>query len=129
MIKSSLVGGEESGESGKESVYPYGIFDKVDAIASDGVEDVENIIMDNREKCKQTESANKPKGRRRRAKKNDNDKDEGQDQDIEVIKDDLSVPEIRKLFTEDHLFKFGTPNPDSKLTDVPCGGAELYFTA
>ena len=108
-------------------MYPYGIFDKVDA--SDGVEDVEKIIMDNREKCKQTESANKPMGRRRRAKKNDNDKVEGQDQDFEVIKDDLSVPEIRKLFTEDHLFKFGTPNPDSKLTDVPCGSAELYFTA
>jgi len=99
-------------------VYPYNIFDKVEEEES---ENVEEIIMGNRKKFKPSDSE-KPTGGRRRIKRKDTNNNNSHRQDFEVIKDDLDIPEVRKLFTDDHLFKFGTPNPELPLTDVPCGG-------
>lgn len=72
-------------------------------------------------------------GRRRRGRRNPRlDPDSGQsnlsDPEYDVIKDDLSNPDIRVQFTEDHLFKYGTPDPASAPTGVPCVGcgAELH---
>jgi len=42
--------------------------------------------------------------------------------EADVIGNDFLNPNIRKVFSEDYLIKHGTPNPEMKPTDVPCGG-------
>ena len=50
--------------------------------------------------------------------------------DYDVIRNDLANPELREQFSEDHLFKFGTPNPSLQPSKIPCGGcgATLHST-
>jgi len=63
------------------------------------------------------------RGRLRRGRRNAAEiHAEESSQDFEHIKDDLKNPEIRQQFNDDHLFKFGTANPDVAPTGIPCGG-------
>jgi hypothetical protein len=40
----------------------------------------------------------------------------------DVIPDSLNLAGVRELFSEDHLFKHGTPDPSEPGSRVPCGG-------
>ena len=49
--------------------------------------------------------------------------------EFDVIGNDFLNPEIRKVFSEDHLFKYGTPNPEMKRTGIACGGCGAELNA
>jgi len=62
------------------------------------------------------------RGRTRQSEETTNTYEQFSEEDYDVIKDDLSDPDIHKQFSDDHLFKHGTPNPEIPATNIPCGG-------
>jgi hypothetical protein len=49
--------------------------------------------------------------------------------EYESIRRDPELEEIRQTFTEDHQFKYGTPNPSLPPTKVACGGCGALLHA
>lgn len=49
--------------------------------------------------------------------------------EYESLRRDLESEEIRQAFTEDHQFKYGTPNPSLPPTEVACGGCGAILHA
>ena len=64
------------------------------------------------------------RGRRKRSRgKAEPEVDAGkEDPEYDIIPDSLHVANVREMFTEDHLFKHGTPDPSAAGTKQPCGG-------
>ena len=49
------------------------------------------------------------------------------EQGFEVIPDSLNTDGVRQLFSEDHLYKHGTADPDIAGTRSPCGGCGAHL--
>ena len=66
---------------------------------------------------------NEPKGRRRKRGLKAKTLEITNDiVDHDVIEDSLHTDGVRQHFSEDHLYKHGTPDPSHPDTGVPCGG-------
>ena len=78
------------------------------------------------------ESAERPAGRRRRIRRRDKitaateadteDTSASSPEHEAIHLPDIESEDIRRAFSDDHLFKYGTPNPSLPGTEVPCGG-------
>ena len=122
-------------------VFPYGIYDPIDGHDHDmQMKGDNNNVSEERSVNDESENIEKyRRGRGRRSRKGDREENfqrsedaAAEEVDFDSIKDSEHSQEIRQLFTEDHLFKFGTADPGmvGASTGVPCGGcgAPLHCT-
>ena len=145
-----ISGKLEPGNVSLPPVFPYGMYDPVDFNESESEtrNKVESSVSNesesdtlNMEESSVSDEDDSRKQRRRgrgrrqkiREERSDNDPVEDQEKvDYDTINDRGHSKEIRQLFTEDHLFKYGTANPDlpGARTEIPCGGcgAPLHCT-
>jgi hypothetical protein len=75
------------------------------------------------------DSTERPAGRRQRQRRRENDADKTSfsEQEYEAIRPGLESEDIKRAFSEDHLFKYGTPDPSLPASDVACGGCGAYL--
>ena len=124
-VVEEISGHLESGQS-SPPVFPYAQYHQV---TSDEAED--EMKADNNE----SKTHRRGRGRRGRRSVNNNTAETTESDsnnakvEFDTINDSGHSDEIRELFTEDHLFKFGTANPEAagSSTDVPCGGCGAHL--
>ena len=119
-VEDELSGHLEAGQT----VFPYAQYDPVNS--EEISENIDNIEQG-------SDQSKRGRGRRGRRKVTTEAPEETSDGDPKVefdnINDSEHSQEIRQLFTEDHLFKYGTANPDApgSSTNIPCGGCGAHL--
>jgi len=118
---------DENIEQQKGKQYPYSVYQNLnDTMIPPKLSQIESgsefLTLDN------TESVPRGRGRGRRrgfrnSRKESSDSEPLQSiPEADVIGNDFLNPNIRKVFSEDYLIKYGTPNPEIEPTNIPCGG-------
>ena len=128
-VLEEVAGELESGSENSSTIYPYAIYNKIKEESSNDISDESNQeekINSNRR------SRRGRRGRVRQAefvKKEDIPEETLDRSSFEKICDEAHSDEIREVFTEDHLFKYGTARPDmaGARTDTPCGGCGAHL--
>ena len=133
-VVAEISGELESGHTSLPPVYPYGMYDPIDSRESESSEENCKNNMDSSDSALAGTRQRRGRGRRQtnRKERNDSGRSDQEHFVYDTIDDRGHSKEIRQLFTEDHLFKYGTANPDlpGAKTDIPCGGcgAPLHCT-
>lgn len=117
---------------GSENVFPYAVYDRVNNV--DDKENNENLNDLNTLTEPFLSATCESDTRRGRRKQKTRSKTippvEASDRlEFENITDPAHSTELRSVFTEDHLFKYGTANPNIKnsKTNIPCGGCGAHL--
>lgn len=120
--REEVAGELEAGQESIPPVFPYGVYDSIE---NDTIEDKNPDMNDD-------PNLNRSGRRRRKRPVNEEAKIEENNVnnvDYDTIDDSGHSQDIRQLFTEDHLFKFGTADPGyhGAKTDIPCGGCGAHL--
>ena len=135
-VQGEVVGQLEGKQEKIETVYPYAVYDEVVCDDSDDIHntnesDLNTTKHDTPIDDKSQDTLNPRLGRRVKVRNSSSKTSrdippvEASDRlEYERISDPLHSAELRSVFTEDHLFKYGTADPTlpGASTSVPCGG-------
>ena len=128
-VLQEVSGQLEAGQEEDKPLYPYGVYNKIQEDQNEndipGGQEGETIKSNRR-------SRRGRQGRIRQSKLAESEEipEETRDRaEFEKICDEGHSEEIREVFTEDHLFKFGTADPTmpGASTNTPCGGCGAHL--
>ena len=99
-------------------VYPFGLFPE--SLTDLNIPNLEPGGKEEEEKPKDRAGG----GGRRRGRRGRQQRPSQEEEEVEfdVLDDDLRPQEVRKLLSEDEMFRYGTSNPLAPASQVPCGG-------
>ena len=128
-VLQEVAGELESGSKQAQAVFPYAVYNK---IVEEQREELGNEVPTEEIKNSSSRSRRGRRGRNRQTEiveKEDIPKESLDRSSFEKISDESHSDEIREVFSEDHLFKYGTAAPEmaGATTDIPCGGCGAHL--
>jgi hypothetical protein len=116
VIEGRVVEQDKEAEDSSKRVYPFGLFQP--ASIDGGIPRLgEGPPIDPEEPPKRR------RGRRGRGAKAKLARDDTEkENDFDVLDDELRPQEVRKLLSDDDLFRYGTSDQRAPASNVPCGG-------
>ena len=128
-VEGEVAGQIESGQEKNNTVLPYAVYQEINSDSNTS----QDPVQCNPESFADRNSVTK-RGRRGRRSSKICDSvvppaEASDRREYEKITDSLHSEEIRSVFTEDHLFKYGTADPSlpGASTTVPCGGCGAHL--
>ena len=127
-VLEEVAGQLESGQGEDNPIYPYAVYNKIEEDRE------ENDITGEQEgstlKTRRSRRGRQARTRQSRLVEKEEIPDETRERaEFEKICDETHSEEIREVFTEDHLFKFGTADPAmaGASSNTPCGGCGAHL--
>ena len=114
-----VEGGEGAGE---RTQLPYTVYTDIEKLR------LADISQETGAETVKPESRRGRRGKSRNSPETVSETGAGEsEQAFEVIPDSLNTDGVRQLFSEDHLYKHGTADPDIAGTRSPCGGCGAHL--